>query len=129
MKDHASIAMFFAQHPFRSRRILSMTGACVADIILLATAALSSLRNPDLLALSLSGLSIIVLVAAWWVALRTQNSMHRIFVHGQIEKLEEGSVLDRVLQEFSSLIAVLSNAFVGFGLGLAAALLLHASRR
>jgi hypothetical protein len=129
MKDHASIAMFFTQHPFRSRRILSMTGACVADIILLATAALSSLRNPDLLALSLSGLSIIVLVAAWWVALRTQNSMHRIFVHGQIEKLEEGSVLDRVLQEFSSLIAVLSNAFVGFGLGLAAALLLHTSRR
>jgi hypothetical protein len=127
MKDRAPSAEFFVQSPFRSRIFPATTAAWAFVVVNIALVAVHSLRSQNLISLFFSALATIALVATWWGVFRIHKSIRRLFEDGQIEKLEKGSALDKVLHESSALIqSGFFYAFLGFGLGLVATLILYA---
>jgi hypothetical protein len=97
---------FYLRSPFRSLYFLIGTISAPLSVILIGLIAMKYWRRLDLVIALLLGLAIVSTFSLWILALRTHQTVHFMLSTGQIERLELGSDLDKIL----SLAAVITKS-------------------
>jgi hypothetical protein len=88
---------FYLQSPFRSSYFLVGTISVPLSVIIIGMIAMKYWRQLDFVIALLLGLAVVSTFLLWMLTLRTHRIVHLLLSTGQIERLELGSDLDKIL--------------------------------
>ena len=88
---------FYLQSPFRFSYFRAVSAIFFVDIVVCALILLKFWRRFGFFSFGWLGCGMFLLVALWFLALRTHERLNLLLTTGQVEKLEIGSPLDIAL--------------------------------
>ena len=121
MTNQASSAEFYVRSAFHNSHFTLITCVFALDLVFCAVVLFESWRRSNLQVAIFMGFVIVFLVGTWRLGFRTYEQIHILFETRQIEKVEKGSALDKLLGATTSMIlSGLFSTFILAGFCLAA---------
>lgn len=116
IKDHVPGLAFIVRLPFRNEYFLIATIVFALDLLIcgiLLTAGWQYLTSESIVCVAVVA---IFFTGTWRIGFRAHQNIHLLFAGGQIEKVEKGSPLDKILGVSCDLIltGLLSTGLVSF---------------